>query len=274
MRHAGGQSSSMSSCRVCCSSKKCVRARRPRRARVAADTGRDRNAARHSTGGEPIVVEPGSSMRGIRIPTTPTAADGPSSGYFGQQYDADVQSMTQSIPASPERLLARAQADERDVVLLENGLMLERVDLRRQSSAGGRARNVSLDKGARADDRMSTYSTPMPVMPHRYPSPPIPASASTRSGRSIPRAQSQNAERRSLFGGLRASVARSTFSLAPSRASAVNLQYVFCIGLGIVTVRVGVAARTGAKNACRGRCRRACLRLRLRARSGPSVRRT
>ena len=69
-------------------------------ARAASNTARDRYAAiRRSTSGEPIVVEP--CIRVVRIPTTPTATDGPSSGYFGQQLDADVQSMAQSMPASP-----------------------------------------------------------------------------------------------------------------------------------------------------------------------------
>ncbi|KAH7098448.1 hypothetical protein BKA62DRAFT_622604 [Auriculariales sp. MPI-PUGE-AT-0066] len=203
-----------------------ARARNESEARVAADQARDRYAAlRRSTGGEPIVVEPGTGLRGVRVPMTPTSAQLQTQGYFDQQHERDFE--TQSIPASPGRLLGRSPSavqDERDVVLLENGLMLERVDLRRDTS--GRARSVSLDKriggGNGADDRMSTYSTPMPIMP-RYPSPPIPESASTRSGRPLPRGHNQNADRRSLFGGFRTSLAGSMISLSASRASVVNL---------------------------------------------------
>ncbi|EJD42732.1 hypothetical protein AURDEDRAFT_114953 [Auricularia subglabra TFB-10046 SS5] len=193
---------------------------------------RDRYAQlRRSTHGEPF-VEPATGLHGVRVPSgTPTSASNPQpnqqQGYFGHQPDASPVPdaiETQSIPASPGRLLARAasQQQDRDVVLLENGLMLERVDLRRERS--GRARSVSLDKRsaqnvAGADDRLSVYSTPVP----RYPSPPVP-NDSRVSGRAIPRAQSQmSTDRRSLFSGFRSSFAGSMTSLAQSRASVLNL---------------------------------------------------
>jgi len=205
MRHAGGQSPSTSNSRACCSSKKCVRVRRPRQKPVSLPT---LHATTTPHAFRQVAIQSSSSLAVacvafISRPHPPRLT----ARQVGTRASNTMRTRrVWRIPASQGRLLARAQADERDVVLLENGLMLERVDLRHQSSACGRARSVSLDKRAGADDRMPTYSTPMPVMPYRYPSPPIPESASTRGGRTTPRAQSQNAERRSLFGGLRASI--------------------------------------------------------------------
>lgn len=98
--------------------------------------------------------------------------------------------------------------------------MLERVDLRRERSAG-RARSVSLDKRPGVDDRLSVYSTPIPRTG------PVPNEGVPGGRRAMPRAQSQmSGDRRSLFSGLRSSLAGSMVSLAASRASVVNLQYV------------------------------------------------
>lgn len=173
-----------------------------------------------------------------------------------------------SMPSSPH-----VRSQSREITLLENGMIVEHVDVRkeekeererrRREEKRDRARARKTSRGSAADV-LSVYSTPQPhtTPGSRYSQASIgtgrPNSVFTLDRPHIPRAQSQASfsdaqslasPRRSRFFGRALSPWRSQDSLTPSgiSGSMVDMQYVLRSGTTYISLTPSIASLSNAK---------------------------